>query len=245
MDALFAGELQLFQSRSGYRFSLDALLLADFVTVKRRVRLVDLGTGSAVIPLILARRHPGLTMLGIECQASLVQRARRNVGENGFADRVEIVHGDVREISQAAEPGSFDMALCNPPYRRASSGRVSPNDEKRVARHEVRGGLSDFVNAAALLLRNKGSAAFIYLADRAVELLAALRTARLEPKRLRFVHSFAGTEAALVLVEAVKLGRAGAKVLPPLIVYRAGKEYGEEAAAIIRGEPARPNTPHP
>lgn len=239
LDALFDGKLQLLQSRSGYRFSLDALLLADFVTVKRHERLVDLGTGSGVIPLVLARRHPGLTMLGIECQPSLVQRARRNVSENGFADSVEIVRGDVREIGQTAERGSFDVAVCNPPYRPVGSGRNSPNDERRIARHEVHGGLGDFLSAAEYLLRSKGRVAVIYLAARAVELCVGLRAARLEPKRVRLVHSFVDADASLVLVEAVKLGRGGLQVLPPLIVFRAGKEYSEEAAAIISGTGSR------
>ncbi|MBM4261493.1 MAG: tRNA1(Val) (adenine(37)-N6)-methyltransferase [Deltaproteobacteria bacterium] len=235
LDVLFDGKLRFFQSKRGYRFSLDALLLPAFATVRARDAVADLGTGCGVMALILARRYPRINVLGIEYQAALARQAQRNAQENGFAERVEIIQGDIRNIASLAVAQSFDAIVCNPPYRRVASGRTSPNDERRAARHELHGGLEDFLNAAAYLARNKGHVAFVYLADRAVELLVGLRARRLEPKRVRFVHSFVGAEASLVLVEAVKAGRAEVKILPPLIVYREGKEYTDEVAAIIRG----------
>lgn len=236
-DVLFDGELQILQNSKGYRFSLDALLLADFTTVKRRDRVVDLGTGNAVIALLLARRCDAATITALEIQPELAERAKRNVRINRLAKQIQVMTGDVRAVAQLLPAASSNLVVCNPPYRPVTAGRLSPDDEKRIARHEVSGGLSDFVGAAAYLLNNKGRAAFVYLADRVVELLALMRAARLEPKRVRFVHSFVGTVAALVLVEAVKTARAGAKILPPLIIYREGKVYGDEVAAIIRGKP--------
>ncbi|MBM4296519.1 MAG: tRNA1(Val) (adenine(37)-N6)-methyltransferase [Deltaproteobacteria bacterium] len=236
LDALFDGALELFQSRTGYRFSLDALLLAHFASFKHRDRVIDLGTGCGVIALILARSHPEISILGVEHQSALAGRAARNVTVNRFQSRVAIRRGDLRDAATIGPAESFDGAVCNPPYRRPTAGRISANDERKIARHEIHGGLDDFVNAAAYLLRVKGRLAVVYWAERAVDLLSTLRRAGLEPKRLRMVHSFKDSEASLILVEAVKQGRSGVKILPPLIVYREGKQYSDEVAALIAGK---------
>jgi tRNA1Val (adenine37-N6)-methyltransferase len=235
LDVLCDGKLSLFQSRAGYRFSLDALLLANFVTVKRREKIVDLGTGNGVIPLILATLHRSVILTGVELQPAMIERARRNVQLNGLEKRIQILSGDVRAGAQLAAEASFDVAVCNPPYRKPSSGRISPNDEKRIARHETRGDLGDFLRTGAFLLRPKGRMAIVYSAGRVIDLLSAMREARIEPKRMRIVHSFAGVEASLILVEGVKGGRSGVEVLAPLTIYRRGKEYTEEVATMIAG----------
>lgn len=234
-DVLFDGRLTVLQSRSGYRFSIDTLLLAHFVSVKRADRIVDLGCGNAVLSLALLRLHPSATVTGIELQASMVERARRNVRLNGLDEKIEIVHGDVRGRRQMQSAASFTVAVCNPPYRKPGSGRVSAEGERRVARHELNGDLGEFVGAASYFLRNKGRAALVYLAPRAADLIVAMRRAGIEPKRLRTVHSFPDAEASMVLLEGVKGGRPGLAVLPPLTIYRAGKKYSEEVTAIIAG----------
>jgi tRNA1Val (adenine37-N6)-methyltransferase len=235
LDVLFDGKLSLFQSGTGYRFSLDALLLASFVTVKRRDRVIDLGTGNGVIPLALADYYPSITVTGVEIQPAMAQRARKNLHLNRLNNRIKIVMGDVRSIDAILEAASCEVVVSNPPYRKAGSGRVSPNDEKRIARHETQGDLGDFLRAGAFLLRAKGRMAMVYSAGRCIDLLSAMRQTRIEPKRMRMVHSFAEVEASLVLVEGVKGGRSGVEVLAPLTIYRRGKEYSEEVAAMIAG----------
>lgn len=235
LDTLVDGKLRLYQSRAGYRYSLDALLLAHFAPVKRRQRVVDLGAGNGAIALLLSYLHPSAALTGLEVQPGMAARAKRNVALNLLSDRIEIVAGDVREIGAHFEASSCDVVVSNPPFRDPRSGRISPNREKQLARHEVKGELKDFVAAAAFLLRAKGRLAMIYSAERAVELLAGLRRAGVEPKRLRWVHSFAADAALLVLVEAVKGGRSGVEVAAPLVIYREGKEYSEEVAAIVAG----------
>jgi tRNA1Val (adenine37-N6)-methyltransferase len=235
LDTLIDRKLRLYQSRIGYRFSLDALLLAHFVSVKARDRLVDLGAGNGTIALLLSHLHPAATIIGVEVQPAMAARAKRSVALNCLQERVAIVLGDVREIATLCAPSSFDAVVSNPPFRKPSSGRISRDQEKQIARHELKGGLQDFLIAATYLLRPKGRLALIYSAERAVELLAALRSAGLEPKRLRWVHSFAGDAALLVLVEAVKGGRSGVEVAAPLVIYRAAKEYSAEVAAIVAG----------
>lgn len=235
LDILFDGKLSLFQSRTGYRFSLDGLLLANFVTVKRREKIVDLGTGNGVIPLVLAILHRSVILTGVELQPAMIERARRNVQLNGLEKRIQILSGDVRAGERLAAEASFDVAVCNPPYRKPSSGRISPNDEKQIARHETRGDLGDFLRTGGFLLRPKGRMAVVYSAGRCIDLLSGMREARIEPKRMRMVHSFADVAASLVLVEGVKGGRSGVEVLAPLTIYRRGKEYTEEVAAMIAG----------
>jgi tRNA1Val (adenine37-N6)-methyltransferase len=233
LDALFQGQLQLFQSRSGYRFSLDALLLADFATCRGAEQIADLGTGNGVIALILAYLHPSLSITGLEIQPKMVDRARRNVRVNGFEGRVAIRRVDVRNVQQGFRPGGFAAVICNPPYRRSTSGRISPNPEKRIARHEIAAALGDFLQAGAYLLPIKGRMALVYPALRAVDLLKSMSDVDLEPKRVRVVHSFADAGASLVLVEGVKGGRSGIEVLPPLIVYNKAQQYTAEVEAML------------
>lgn len=236
LDALFGGTLRLYQSRSGYRFSLDALLLAYFVRLKAGEKVVDLGTGNGVIPLILAHRYPWADVTGVELQQRMVDRAQKNIRLNKLQHRLRIQRGDVRAIERVAPANSFHAALLNPPFRKPTSGRISPDDEKRVARHEMEGGLGDFLRAAAYLLPAKGRVAIIYGATRMIDLLAELRRAGIEPKRLRMVHSFVDAAANLVLVEGIKGGRDGVEVLAPLIIYRSGGNvYSTEVAAMMAG----------
>jgi tRNA1Val (adenine37-N6)-methyltransferase len=235
LDTLFQGELMVWQSRSGYRFSLDALLLADFLTCYDNEKIADLGTGSGVIALILAYRRPSLSITGVEIQRGMIDRACRNVEQNRFRERVTIQRVDVRNIRDAFSPESFAAVVCNPPYRRVASGRISPDAERKIARHELAAGLADFLQAGAYLLRIKGRMALVYPAPRVVDLVQSMRQVNLEPKRLRMVHSFAGADAALVLVEGVKGGRSGIEVLPPLIVYKQGKKYTPEVSALLGG----------
>ena len=236
LDALFGGRVRLFQSRTGYRFSIDALLLADFVAIGPDASIVDLGTGNGVIPLVLAYRYPSSSVIGIELQRPMVERARRNAQLNALDGRIKIIAADVRTRKDFPPAGSVDIVVCNPPYRKPSSGRVSVDDERRIARHETSGELREFLGAAAFLLRNKGRVALVYPALRCADLFCAMRQANLEPKRLRTVHSFRAAEATLVLVEGVKGGRPGLAVQSSLTIYRRGKMYSEEVAAMIAGK---------
>ncbi len=235
LDYLQGFDLQLPQARDGYRFSLDPLLLCDFAKIDARARVVDLGTGSGIIPQLLARAGKGREWLGLELQPAMVERARRSVSLNGLENVVRIELGDVRALPVDWQGESVEVVMTNPPFRPPTRGRVAPGVERGLARFELAGGLPDFLRAAAFLLRNGGRFYLVYLAERLAELLDGMRTYRLEPKRLRLVHSRAGAAAKLVLVEGRKNGRPGVTVEAPLIVYREGKarEYTAEAQRIV------------
>jgi len=235
LDTLFGGDLQLYQRKQGYRFSIDSILLADFATIGSGNKVIDLGSGNGVLPLILAYRYPSVLITGVEIQRPMAARAARNIRLNGYRDRIAIVQMDIASIVERFQAESFDSVVCNPPYRRANSGRLSLSRERQIARHEIKATLNDFVRAASFLLKNKGSFACIQLGDRMVDLVSAMRSAGLEPKRLRTVHAFPDAKASLVLVEAVKAGRKGIDVLPPLMIYDSARNYTAELNAIVAG----------
>lgn len=235
LDSLGTGGVKILQPRGGYRFSLDPLLLCAFAEIGARARVCDLGTGSGVMPLLLAKAGKGREFVGIELQEELAERARRSVALNGLADRIRIVRADLRDLPGEFAAASCDAVLTNPPYRKPSSGRVAPGAERGAARFELAGGLTDFLRTAAFLLKNGGSFYLIYLAERLAELCDEMRTFRLEPKRLRMVHSRMGAPAKLVLVEGRRNARTGLTVEAPLIVYKEGKgrDYTEEMQGIF------------
>jgi tRNA1Val (adenine37-N6)-methyltransferase len=233
-DSFFNGSLQLRQPRRGYRYSIDAVILAGAVHPKPGETVVDLGTGCGVIPLILACRRPGIHIWGVELQAALAAVAEENVRENDMASRVTIVCADMRDIRPERVGGPADRVVSNPPYRRGRSGRVNPDRQRALARHEIAVQLPEVVRAARTLLKTGGRFTLIYAAGRVAELLAHMRAERIEPKRLRSIHSSDGEDARLVLVEGVRDGRPGMAVSPPLIVYDGDGRYTEEMQAMFR-----------
>jgi len=234
-DDLKIGGLKIFQSRNGYRFSIDPVLLCDFTHISSAAHVVDLGTGSGIIPLILAHWHDKLKITGIECQPAMVERARRSVKLNKLEDRIDILEADVRQLPDSLVPASFAAVLTNPPYRSADTGRIAPEDERAAARHELAGDFVDFLRAASFLLKNGGKFYVIFLAERLAELMSEMRTFRLEPKRLRMVHSREGKTAKLVLVEGRKNGKPGVQVEPPLVIYKGeGRDYTEEVLEMYK-----------
>jgi tRNA1Val (adenine37-N6)-methyltransferase len=229
LDDLLLGDLKIIQARDGYRFSIDPVLLCAFADVTQDDRVVDLGTGCGVIPLILIQTGKGAEIVGLERQPAMVARAKQSVALNGLDGRIEIRPVDVRELPDDLPSCSFDVAFCNPPYRAHGSGRKAPNEERAAARHEVAGGLTDFLQAGRFLVKPGGLFFMVYLAERLTELLFEMRMAKLEPKRLRLVHPRVGEQARLVLVEGRKDGRPGLKVEPPLNIYDGpGRSYTPE-----------------
>lgn len=223
--------LDVVQEKGGYRFSIDPVLLTDFAKVCSDDTILDLGTGCAIIPLLLSRRSRGKKIFGIEIQPRMAERARRNVDLNRYMDKIEIIESDLRLHRQIFSPQSFDVVLTNPPYRQAGSGRLAPNPERAGARHELAGGLEDFLQAAAYCLGDGGRFYIVYLAERVADLLSQMRELRLEPKRLRCVHGRYGDPARMVLVEGRKRARPGLDIEPPLFVFK-GECYSDEVLQI-------------
>jgi len=228
-DTLFEGRLICRQHRHGYRFSVDAVLLAHFLDPKREETVLDLGAGCGVISLLLAYRWPHLRLTALELQPQLVELCRHNVVVSGYSERIAVVRGDFRTPWEVVEAGSFARVVANPPFRPAENGRVSGGVEQAMARHELAGGLTDLLGAMAFALQSKGRATLVYPAARVGVLLAALKNKGLEPKRLQMVHSHPGGRGRLVLVEAIKGGGEELVVLPPFYINTSpGGSYSAE-----------------
>lgn len=219
VDELHQGGLRILQSRQGFRFGMDAVLLAAFAAVRPGERVIDLGTGTGVIPLLLAASSPAGPITALEIQPDMADMAARSVRMNGLEHKITVVQGDLRAAHEMLGYNRFDVVTCNPPYERRGSGSVSPNAERAIARHEQACTLDDVAQAAFHLLRLRGRLSLIIRADRAVDTLMALKGARMEPKRICMVHPRADRAPNLMLVEAVRGGRPGVKWDQPIFVY--------------------------
>lgn len=233
-DSFGGGRIRIRQPRSGYRFSIDAVLLAGQVTPGPSERIVDLGTGCGVIALLLAFGRPQLRVWGIELQPEMAALAAENVRDNGWSDRVSILQADLQAIGPAELGGPVDRVVANPPYRRAHSGRVNPDGQRALARHEITVTLAGLIAAARRLLKTGGRLHLVYAAERTAELLGGMRAEGIEPKRLRPIQSRRDEDAALILVEGIKGARTGMTLAPPLVVYADAGGYTEEVESMVR-----------
>jgi tRNA1Val (adenine37-N6)-methyltransferase len=235
IDELKGYDLRIMQPRDGYRFSLDPLLLCDFATIgEEGARVIDLGAGSGIIPLLLARKSVCAKIVGVELQEEMASLAGRNVVLNGLSDRIEIIGADILSLRDRFPVSSFDLVTANPPYRKPGSGKISPKTGRDKARHETTATLMDFLEAAKYLVKPTGTIVFTYLPIRFAEFCATAAALKLAPLRMRMVHGNARASARMLLIEVAKGRRAGLEVLPPLFVYGPDGEYSEEVKQILR-----------
>jgi len=226
LDTFFDGRLQIVQKKKGYRFSVDAILLSQFTKIRKNETVIDLGTGCGILPLLLSQTTKANFLVGVEIQKGLAECAEKNVFLNHLGNRISILKQDFRGLKRTFPPGSFDVVLSNPPYRRYRTGRINPSMEKAIARHEIKGTLGDLISIASYLLPPKGRCYLIFPALRTVDLLVALRGAKLEPKRLQFVHPRIAEEAKFILIESIKDSGAELKIMDPLILHEADRGEG-------------------
>lgn len=225
--------LQVAQPADGYRFSLDALLLADFVSTVDNASIIDLGTGCGIIPMILCRRYPGASVAGIDSNRAMAGLAKENVLHNGFADRIDILFEDVITVKSQFPVSSFDGVVANPPFRTPNSGRLSPKAGRDTARHESTAGMAEFLAAAKYLVKPSGRIWFIYHPDRLIEFIRCAGEQKLAILRLRMVHGSSDAPAKMFLAELAKGRKGTTVVLPPLIVYDDKGGYTPEARLIL------------
>jgi len=228
-------DIKLYQNKDGYRVSIDALLLYDFVKMPRIKKLMDFGAGSGIIGLLLAKKYLDCHVILVELQESLSLISEENIRLNKLDDRVVSIQGDIRELARDDKYlHSFDAVITNPPFRKVKTGLISPNDERAIARHETHLSLSQLLKSASNMLRHHGHFYMIYLPERLSEVLIKMKENSLEIKCLRFVHSFIDSPAKMILIEAVKGAKSGLKVLNPLIIYSGENSYSEEVLSIYK-----------
>lgn len=234
LDDLQLSDLHIIQSPDKFCFGMDAVLLSGFVRVRRKDRVLDLGTGTGIIPLLLYAKTEAKSFVGLEIQAESVDMARRSISGNGISERVgeersiEIIEGDIKKASEIFGRGSFDIVTSNPPYMIEHHGIQNPDLPKQIARHEILCNFKDVVRETALLLKSGGKFFLVHRPFRLAELIEAMIKEGLEPKRLRFVHPYIDKEPNMVLIEAVKHGKSRIQIEKPLIVFEKNGEYTKE-----------------
>lgn len=228
IDDLQRNGYQIIQNPGKFCFGMDAVFLSGFARIKPGETVLDLGTGTGIIPILLAAKSEGAHFTGLELQADSADMARRSVLLNGLNGKIDIVEGDIKEADRLFKAASFDVITTNPPYMTGEHGLVNPQLPKAIARHELKCTLEDVVRMSGKLLRPGGRLYMVHRPFRLAELMSTLVSHRLEPKRMRLVHPFVDKEPNMVLIEARRGGKARLSVEPPLIVFERPGVYTEE-----------------
>lgn len=232
LDDLQIKGYQIIQSPGRFCFGMDAVLLSSFAKVKKCERALDLGTGTGILPILLAAKNEGDRYTGLEIQKESADMARRSVAFNGLEGEIDVVTGDLRKASEIFQAASFQVVTVNPPYMIGEHGLKNENEAIYAARHEVLCTLDDVLRESAKLLAPKGRFYMVHRPFRLPEILAKMSAYRIEPKRMRLVHPYVDKEPNMVLIEGLRGGNPRMKVEPPLIVYQKDGGYTEELLQI-------------
>lgn len=218
--------IRLICKTDGLTFGTDAYMLASFIRPQAKARAVELGTGTGIISLLLASRSRLSHITAIEVQSDFASLTQRNIRLNSLEDKIHVIEGDIRDIRPLELGGEVDVVFSNPPYMRTDSGKRNESDRKYIARHEVMGGVCDFCEAAARLLKHGGRFYCVFRPDRLSELMWSMRKYGIEPKNAVFVHADAESEPSMVLIMGVKGGGEGMRIMPPLLLHPTPKTDG-------------------
>ena len=232
LDDLQISGRYIIQDPGRFCFGMDAVLLAHFSVQKPADRVVDLGTGTGIIPILMEAHQHGESYIGLEIQPGSADMAERSVRYNGLSDRISIVCGDIVKAPEILGRSCFDVVTSNPPYMIADHGITNPQDAKAIARHEILCTLSDLVRSTAALLVPGGRCYFVHRPFRLVDLMWEMRAAGLEPKRLRMVYPRTDKEPSMVLIEGARGGKPRLAVEPPLILMNSDGSYTDEVQKL-------------
>ena len=228
LDELQRNGYRIIQDPGRFCFGMDAVLLAGFAKVKPGERVVDLGTGTGIIPILLEARSKGASFTGLEIQPESADMAKRSVALNGLQDRIDIVEGDIKDASKIFGASSFHVVTTNPPYMTAQHGLTNVYEAKTIARHEVLCNLEDIIRESARLLMPGGRFYMVHRPFRLAEIISLMVQYRMEPKRMRLVYPYVDREPNMVLIEGLRGGKSRMTVEKPLIVYKEPGKYTDE-----------------
>lgn len=232
VDDLHRNGYMLIQDPKRFCFGVDAVLLSGFATAKKGDKVLDLGTGTGVIPILMSAKTNAEHFSALEIQPESAEMAKRSVMLNDLQDKIDIIEGDIKKAAEIFKPSSFDVITTNPPYMNFEGGLKNSYDPKTIARHEVLCSLDDVAYAAQRLLKFGGKFFMVHRPHRLTDIMCVLREHKLEPKRIRFVQPYADREPNMVLVEAVRSGKPMIKVMPTLVIYNSDGTYTQETLDI-------------
>ena len=236
VDDLQYKGLKLIQKKDGFCFGLDAVLLANFVDIKKNSVVIDLGTGTGIIPILIAGKTNAKSVTGLEIQEEMAEMAQRSIEMNGFIERVKIVHGDIKKSVEYFGASSFDAVVSNPPYMCHGGGLLNESDTKAISRHEILCTLEDVIGVSSKLLVPGGQFAMVHRPDRLVDIVWLMRKYSLEPKYIRFVHPSPYKKPNLLLIKGTRQGRPQLKMMDPLYVYDENGKFSKEINQIYSRE---------
>lgn len=228
-------DLKIIQDTDMFNFSLDSVLLPNFVTLNKNIKkILDIGTGNAPIPLILTTKTTA-HVTGVEIQKKVYEMAQKSIKLNNLEKQITIINDDIKNLKEKYDSETFDVITCNPPFFPAvDTSRFNKNDYKTIARHEVKLTLEDIMKIARKLLKNNGSIALVHRPSRLVDILTLMRENNIEPKKIRFVYPKKIKEANILLIEGTKNGKKGLKILPPLYTHQDNGEYSKEVKSFFK-----------
>ena len=233
IDDLQYKGLKLIQNKDGFCFGVDSVLLSDFAKkIKKNATVVDIGTGTGIVGLLLCKKTELSKIYGIEIQKNVAEMAKRSVELNSLQDKFEIINCDINHVFEYLESNSIDSIVTNPPYKKVNTGVKNEDEKQMISRHEVKCTLEDIIEKSSKLLKDRGEFYMVHRAERLVDIMCILRKYRLEPKNIRFVHSKANEKPNLILVKAVKYANEFLKIDKPLVIYDENGEYTEEINEI-------------
>ena len=228
LDDLQRNGYQIIQDPEKFCFGMDAVLLSGFASAPDGGRVLDLGTGTGIVPILMAAKTGASELVGLEIQEESAEMANRSVLLNDIQDRVKILQGDIKEADQLFEAASFDVVTSNPPYMINSHGLQNPDAPKAIARHEIMCDLEDVIKAAARCLKPGGKFYMVHRPFRLTEIMVLMHQYKLEPKRMKLVYPFVDKEPSMVLIEGARGGKPRITVEKPLIIYESRGKYTQE-----------------
>ncbi len=233
IDDLEYKNLKIIQNKKGFCFGIDSILLSDYAKkIRNDCTVIDIGTGTGIIALLLAKKTKLKKIYGIEIQEEVANMAKRSVDLNGLNDKIEIVNEDINNIFSILEKNKYDVIVTNPPYKKAETGVKSLDRKQLISRHEVKCTLEDVIEKSSKLLKDKGEFYMVHRAERLVDIMCLLRKYKIEPKNIRFVHSKTNEKPILILIRCVKNANKFLKIDNPLVIYKEDGEYTDEILEI-------------
>lgn len=236
LDDLQLKGIHVIQKKDAFRFGVDAVLLANFAKINKNTRVMDICSGTGIIPFIIAGKTEAFEIKGLELQEEIVEMAKRSVEYNNLSERVEFIEGDLKDKQLLKELGKFEVVTVNPPYKMSNCGIVNPNDKNAIARHEICCNLEDVIIACKTLMKDNGRMYMVHRPERIADILCLMRKYKIEPKRIRMVHPSLYKTANIVLIEGKNYGGTFLKWEPPLYVHNEDGSYTNEINRIYGRE---------